>query len=364
MPGNKPYVPAWALPFLAGGLTIEHDGSVVVDPTSGESATDVAVLNFTTGGDLTYTPNATPDGFGMLSVPLGGDGGSGVWSKNGNLGSDEVLPSEIAPGAGIAFQCETDGQPLTISANLTAGSGIQLDTSETGTLEVSANLTAGSGIQLDTSGGPITPLTISADLTAGSGIQLDDLGGPLTISANLTAGSGIQLDYSGEPITISVANLKTSRDENGNTYYEYLGYVDIPLVAYNEADIVLPQAEWLPPGSVTSDSAYWGHTAYIEIEIVGTDGVYLRFRKLYWAMLRRGTSGDSSWETDTSPQEDTAQARGTMSGGLTVTLDRNGENDADLTFGFIYEYADVGGNESPKGTWTIQIRILGAGRYE
>jgi hypothetical protein len=222
---------------------------------------------------------------------------SGIWSKNGTLGSDEVQPSEIAPGAGISFQCATDGQPLTVSANLTAGNGIQLDTS-------------------------------------------------------------------GGPIAISVSKLKTNRDSSLDTYYEYEGYAEIAPVAYTEYDIILPQTEWLPPGTVTSDSAHWGHTAYIEIEIVGTDGASVRFRKLYWAMLRRGSSGYNSWEMDSSPQEDTAQARGTMSGGLIVTLDRNGENDADLTFGFIYEYADVGGNESPKGTWTVKIRILGAGRYE
>ena len=98
-----------------GGVVakVANNGSAVAP----NSTTTQVILNFT-GASTTYTPPGVGEQFGTLHVPLGGDGGSGIWSKEGNLGSDEVRPSEIAPGAGISFQCETDGQPLTISAGL------------------------------------------------------------------------------------------------------------------------------------------------------------------------------------------------------------------------------------------------------
>ncbi len=97
---------------FGAAVTVEQDGTEV-------TGSPVEKLNFTGGGTIIYTPPSEGEDFGMMSIPVGDL--SAPWSAAGNIGSDEVKPSEFYPSTGIEFispgGAPADGQPLGIQVS-------------------------------------------------------------------------------------------------------------------------------------------------------------------------------------------------------------------------------------------------------
>lgn len=75
-------------------LLVKKNGTIV---GSNVGAIDIVADVFTS---VAYTPPGLGESFGTIAIDIHS---SGVWSMAGNLGSDEVYPSEIYPGPGIRF---------------------------------------------------------------------------------------------------------------------------------------------------------------------------------------------------------------------------------------------------------------------
>ena len=91
-------------PLPPSSLSVQVNGS----PVAGKADT----LNIT-GVNILYFPTMSPPGTFNIPIPP-----AGTWSATGNIGVDEILPSEIAPGHNTIFRQSGTGSVLYIDTGV------------------------------------------------------------------------------------------------------------------------------------------------------------------------------------------------------------------------------------------------------
>ena len=177
-------------------ITTGSDGSATVSVDPAYIATQQAGVTVGLGGGL--ISETTPGGLLSLSI------------------SSSYLPSKILAGSGISVS--NNGGQLTLGLNVTAGSGIQLNTNQSGQVEISAQAGAGEStfqndIVVSLSGGKTFGRYASGDTipatgkTAAEVLQLATVE-PIDPTVSLTSSTTIQFNQTSISNVINFSRIE------------------------------------------------------------------------------------------------------------------------------------------------------------